>query len=158
MNCGDINIRDPFILFEDDLYYLYGTRAAHFGKGTGGFDVYTSRDLKTWSDPVMCLDSEALGLNRDVNWAPEVHKYRGSYYLFATFNQENGRRGTYALRSESPLGPFLPHSLGALTPGTGSAWTAPSSWTPSRAPVWSSAMSTARSSTAPSAMSHSGRI
>ena len=40
MNLKDINIRDPFVLFENDKYYMYGTRAADFGKKTGGFDVY----------------------------------------------------------------------------------------------------------------------
>ena len=28
MRAGEINIRDPFILVEDGVYYLYGTRAA----------------------------------------------------------------------------------------------------------------------------------
>ena len=27
LKCKDINIRDPFILFEDGKYYMYGTRA-----------------------------------------------------------------------------------------------------------------------------------
>ena len=34
----------------------------------------------------------------------------------ATFVKEKGLRGTYALKSESPLGPFRLHSDGALTP------------------------------------------
>ena len=36
--------------------------------------------------------------------------------MFATFTQENGLRGTYSLCSDSLLGPFVPHSNGALTP------------------------------------------
>ena len=35
----DINIRDPFILYEDGTYYMYGTRANNYGVMTGGFDV-----------------------------------------------------------------------------------------------------------------------
>lgn len=116
MKCSEINIRDPFVLNENGVYYLYGTRAADFGKNTGGFDVYTSDDLKNWSGPTECFDSERYGLNREVNWAPEVHKYKDKYYMFASFTQENGLRGTYALVSESPLGPFSPCSNGALTP------------------------------------------
>nr|MCR5040729.1 family 43 glycosylhydrolase [Clostridia bacterium] len=116
MKNSDINIRDPFVLVRDDAYYLYGTRAADFGRQTGGFDVYTSSDLENWSGPKQCFDSAAFGMNREVNWAPEVHEYGGAYYMFATFTKENGLRGTYILRSDSPEGPFAPHSAGAVTP------------------------------------------
>ena len=97
MKLSDINIRDPFVLVENGTYYLYGTRAKDFGRHTGGFDVYLSKDLETWSDPLPVFDSASYGLNREVNWAPEVHKYKNNYFLFATFTQENGLRGTYAL-------------------------------------------------------------
>lgn len=116
MKLNEINIRDPFILKEGDTYYLYGTRAKDFGCGVSGFDVYISTDLNEWSEPEVCFDSEAAGLNRQVNWAPEVHKYNGRFYMFATFTKENGLRGTFALVSDSPSGPFTLHSQGALTP------------------------------------------
>ncbi len=116
MKCSDINIRDPFVLCENGQYYMYGTRAEHFGIMTGGFDVYVSSDLNDWSDPIKCFDSEKCKLNKAANWAPEVHKYNGKYYMFATFTQENGLRGTYILKADSPLGPFAPHSNGPVTP------------------------------------------
>lgn len=116
MKLNEINIRDPFVLKTEEGYYLYGTRAADFGKRTGGFDVYCSAGLTDWSEPHMCFDSAAFGLNGDVNWAPEVHAYEGAYYMFATFTQANGLRGTYVLKADSPLGPFAPHSDGAVTP------------------------------------------
>lgn len=116
MKCNEINIRDPFVLVEDGIYYLYGTRAANFGQKVGGFDVYTSTDLENWSDPVCCFDSVKYGFNIMANWAPEVHKYKGSYYMFATFARENFMRATFVLRSDSPMGPFVPHGDGCLTP------------------------------------------
>ncbi len=116
MKLSDINIRDPFVLFENETYYLYGTRAENFGKKTAGFDVYTSKDLIDWSNPVECFNSEKNSINNEVNWAPEVHKYNGKYFMFATFTKENGLRGTYILRSDSPEGPFTLHSNGAVTP------------------------------------------
>ena len=116
MKITDINIRDPFVLFEDNTYYLYGTRAKDFGCKTGGFDVYTSEDLVEWSNPIECFNSAKVGFNREVNWAPEVHKYKDAYYMFATFTRENGLRGTFSLKADSPLGPFVPHSPKALTP------------------------------------------
>ena len=116
MKKDQINIRDPFIVYENGKYYLYGTRAQNFGCKTNGFDVYISDDLTDWSDPIECFNSAKHGLSLDVNWAPEVHKYKGKYYMFATFTQENGLRGTYSLCSDSLTGPFVPHSKGALTP------------------------------------------
>lgn len=116
MKLTDINIRDPFILKESGTYYLYGTRAKDFGKKVGGFDVYISKDLVEFSEPVECFNSEKCGLNREVNWAPEVHKYNDEYYMFATFTKENGLRGVYILRADKPEGPFALHSDGAVTP------------------------------------------
>lgn len=116
MKITEINIRDPFVLCDSGKYYLYGTRANNFGVNTNGFDVYVSDDLKNWSSPIECFNSEANHLNNGVNWAPEVHKYNGSYYMFATFTKENNLRGTYILKSDNPKGPFTPHSIGAVTP------------------------------------------
>ncbi len=116
MKKEQINIRDPFVVYENDTYYLFGTRAKDFGKKTGGFDLYTSADLENWSEPIPCFDSEKYALNSDANWAPEVHKYKGKYYMFATFRQQNGLRGTYSLVSDSIKGPFIPNSKCALTP------------------------------------------
>lgn len=116
MKLENINIRDPFVLAENGTYYLYGTRAENFGCKTGGFDVYTSTDLVNFSEAKECFNSEKYELNKEVNWAPEVHKYKGEYYMLATFTQENGLRGSYILKSDSPLGEFKPYSDGALTP------------------------------------------
>lgn len=116
MKNNEINIRDPFILFEDGTFYMYGTRAKNFGIEVGGVDVYTSTDLENWSEPKECFNSIKYGMNRAVNWAPEVHKYKGNYYMFATFTPDWKRRGTYALKAASPLGPFEPISDGPLTP------------------------------------------
>lgn len=117
LTCNDINIRDPFILCEDGRYYMYGTRAENFGQKTGGFDVYVSTDLVNWSEPIECFNSEEHNLNYAVNWAPEVHKYNGAYYMFATFTRKSCElRGTFILKADNPLGPFEPHSQDAVTP------------------------------------------
>lgn len=116
MKNSEINIRDPFVLSENGVYYMYGTRAANFGRKTGGFDVYKSTDLENWNEPVQVFCSEKAGLNADSNWAPEVHKYKDRYYMFATFQQENGNRGTYSLVSDAPDGEFKVLSKKALTP------------------------------------------
>lgn len=116
MKQNEINIRDPFILKDGDTYYLYGTRANNFGTKVNGFDVYRTKDLVDFSEPKVCFDSEKWGMNRGVNWAPEVHKYNNEYYMFATFTKENGLRGVYILKSDKPDGEYKPHSDGAVTP------------------------------------------
>ena len=117
MKCNEINIRDPFVVVKDGKYYMYGTRGKNFGQWTGGFDVYVSEDLENWSEPYPCFDSEKYGLNTMANWAPEVHEYKGAYYMFATFVYEkNGLRGTFILKSDSLMGPFVPLSKAPATP------------------------------------------
>lgn len=116
MKQNEINIRDPFILKEGNTYYLYGTRAKDFGKKVNGFDIYTTKDLIHFSEPKVCFDSGKWDMNREVNWAPEVHKYNNSYYMLATFTKKNGLRGVYILKSDNPDGEFKPHSNGAVTP------------------------------------------
>ena len=116
MKTNEINIRDPFVLFEKGKYYMYGTRGENFGQKTGGFDVFVSNDLENWSEPIECFNSDKYNMNTNVNWAPEVHKYKGNYYMFATFTKPNGLRGTYILKSVTPIGEFKPHSKGAVTP------------------------------------------
>lgn len=116
MKNSDINIRDPFVLVKDGKYYMYGTRAKNFGCKTAGFDVYVGDDLENWSEPKEVFNSEKYGFNAEVNWAPEVHFYKGSYYMLATFTKKDGLRGTHILRSDSPDGEFMPHSYDSLTP------------------------------------------
>lgn len=116
MKNQDINIRDPFALVVDGKYYMYGTRAANFGQGTGGFDVYVGTDLENWSEPKAVFESEKYGLNTSANWAPEVHFYKGNYYMLATFVQPDGLRGTYILKCDTPDGDFEPLTGSAITP------------------------------------------
>lgn len=116
MKCNDINIRDPFVVVKDGKYYMYGTRGKGFGLCTGGFDVYVSEDLETWSEAHECFNSVKYDLNAMSNWAPEVHEYKGAYYMFATFTRPCGLRATFILKADDPMGPFVPHSKGGVTP------------------------------------------
>lgn len=116
MELKDINIRDPFILADGENYYMYGSRGREtWGKGTG-FDVYVSRDLREWSSPHEVF-RKPDGFWADLNyWAPEVHKYNGKYYMFASFKSKDKCRGTQILISDLPTGPFALYSDGPVTP------------------------------------------
>ncbi len=112
MKTNEINIRDPFVLPYQGLYYMYGSRV---GEQTG-FDVYISEDLDDWSEPHSVFERYEGFWGQEQFWAPEVHLYKGKFYMFASFNGEGVCRGTAILVSDSPKGPFVEHSEGAVTP------------------------------------------
>lgn len=118
----DINIRDPFILpvEKEGVYYMYASSSTqHESKYYGGMVAYKSRDLENWEGPVRVFDVAHDNWITGGVWAPEVHKYKGKYYLFATMNTDitwkggtcNGAkytlRGTQIFWSKSPEGPFV---------------------------------------------------
>jgi beta-xylosidase len=115
----DIQIRDPYIVKveSEKKYYLYGTTDKDCWKGKGvGFNSYSSVDLQNFEGPYEAFRPEA-DFWADCNfWAPEVHKYKGKYFMFASFKTEGVCRGTQILASEDPKGPFKVHSDGPVTP------------------------------------------
>lgn len=110
LKSSDFMIRDPFILPYNGTYYLY---ASNF---PNGFKAYTSTDLINWTEP-----TEIIHFDRDFwatkdFWAPEVHLYKGSFYLFASLFSEKHKRGTQIFKADNPLGPFEAISDGPVTP------------------------------------------
>ena len=94
-----IFLADPFIHYENDKYYAFGT------KEDLGFKVYVSEDLKTWK----LHDGERDGFvlhKQDVwgekyFWAPEVYKIGNEYIMYFT----SSVRISCAV-SKSIFGPF----------------------------------------------------
>ena len=116
MKFTDINIRDPFILSHDGKYYLYGTRGETAWQSATGLDVYVSDDLESWSEAHECFSvPDNFWADKEI-WAPEVHIYNGTFYMFVSLRSDNRLRGTQILRSDSPMGPFLPFTDDAITP------------------------------------------
>ena len=116
MRTDEINIRDPFVLLNEDTYYLYGTRGSTCWGEATGFDVYTSADLENWEGPTPCFENDGTFWADRNYWAPEVHPWQGAFYMFASFKSAARRRGTAILRAETPKGPFVPWSDGPVTP------------------------------------------
>lgn len=129
---ADIHIRDPFILpdAKTGTYYMYRSSGIRNGKGEtiGGVEAFKSKDLVNWEGPIRVFTvPEDNWITGDV-WAPEVHRYKGKYYLFATLNSDikwkkslpgwvdYTFRGTQVFRADSPEGPFLPFGLTPHTP------------------------------------------
>lgn len=118
MRLNDIHLRDPFVMTDGGKFYLYGTRRGLTVKKIPweGLDVYISEDLIEWSEPLECFTRpKDFWADRDF-FAPEVHKYDGKYYMFASFRSETRLRCSQILKSDCPTGPFLPFTEGPLTP------------------------------------------
>lgn len=119
MKNTDINIRDPFVLKDtrENLYFMYGTSVEEAWKAPAtGLDYYTSTDLDNWEGPFPAFRPPANFWADQNFWAPEVHSYRGRYYMFVSFKAADACRGTQILAADSPRGPFLPISDGPVTP------------------------------------------
>ena len=115
----DIRIRDPFILREDNVYYMFGTTDLVEGSLRAGktFSVYTSTDLEQFNEPKVVVDADALGFWGQFDfWAAEVHKYNGRYYLFGSCKAEGMHRATQIFVCDTPDGAYVPLAETARTP------------------------------------------
>lgn len=84
---NDFRVRDPFIVCENGKYYLVHS----CGRGVS---VRISEDLEYFSDPVpVFTPPENFWADRDY-WAPEIHRYKGKWYLFLSLKSEGRCRAT----------------------------------------------------------------
>ena len=115
---GKIRMRDVCILADQKskTYYMIGPAGR-------GVRAYTSKDLVNWVGPeiIFRAPDDIWGTIPIVSiWAPEMHAYKGRYYLFLTFDTRNKfaeqwrdwlprvTRGSQVLAGDSPTGPFKP--------------------------------------------------
>jgi len=112
---ADLHVRDPFVLpvRSEGKYYIYGTGLPG---GDKGFSTYRSSDLKNWEGPLQAFRPPAGFWGKFHFWAPEVHAYKGRYYMFASFKAKDVHRGTQILVADRPDGPFVPLTDGPVTP------------------------------------------
>ena len=113
MKREDIRIRDPYILPYNGKYYMY---KAVNTEDLEYVAVHISVDLDFWSgEKVVYTFSDNTWKQSEI-WAPEVHEYRGKFYLFASIKGKNGLRGTEISVSDTPDGVFTPVSDRPATP------------------------------------------
>jgi beta-xylosidase len=89
-----IPLADPFIYYENGVYYAYGTGSDY------GIPMYTSSDLKTWHYDGLALNKNNTNIPRFF-WAPEVYKVGQKYIMYFSGNEH-----LYVAEANSPKGPF----------------------------------------------------
>jgi len=118
----DMPLHDPFIVADSasKTYYLYTSNIPRLTGVQGvGTMVYKSKDLLDWEQPKNVFLVPPDSFAPKGGWAPEVHAYRGRYYLFVTVHNEEKAldeppavaqrtyvRGTITAVADSLDGPF----------------------------------------------------
>ena len=112
-------LRDPFVLLDDGVYYLYGTGVTNNDWDNTVWDCYVNDSGKLdgeWKRTENLIYQKPADAQKQL-WAPEVHKYNGMYYMLCSyFSSETKHRGSSVFRASSPTGPFVEISDGHITP------------------------------------------
>ncbi|MCA9977226.1 MAG: family 43 glycosylhydrolase [Anaerolineales bacterium] len=119
MKTSDIQIRDPYIYTDqqEKMYYMFGTTDQDCWRGPGqGFDCYKSNDLQQWEGPIPAFRPTNDFWGKENFWAPEVHKFNGQFYMFASFKAEERYRATQILVAQDVFGPYVPLTDEPATP------------------------------------------
>lgn len=106
LNPLPIKVGDPYVLYTNGTYYIYGTG------GKNGFPAYKSTDLVNWQPLGQVYTAADTSWGMDAFWAPEVYEVKGKYYMFysaqwrenPTNELENFKIGVAV--SDKPEGPF----------------------------------------------------
>ena len=112
-------LRDPFMLVDDGVYFLYGTGVLNKDWDNTTWDCYVNDSGSLsgeWKKTEKLVYQKPAHAQKQF-WAPEVHKYNGSYYMLASYySSKTNHRGTSILKAPSPTGPFVEISDGHITP------------------------------------------
>ena len=112
-------LRDPFMLIDNGVYYLYGTGVHHGNWENTVWDCYVNDSgslYGEWKRHNTLVYQKPANAEKQF-WAPEVHKYNGKFYMLCTyFSTKTGHRGCSVLSAPTPLGPFVEISNGHITP------------------------------------------
>ena len=121
----EMHLRDVFVVPDETSgwYYMVG----YMGPGPSNIKLYRSKDLKTWNGPkdqatVFSPTPDFWGQGR-LGWAPEIHEWKGSWYLFTSFAtsdpptvDDGDIAGTAILKSDHIDGPYEPIVNRPVTP------------------------------------------
>jgi len=104
-----IPIADPFVLFDNGTYYLYGTDERDSSLGV---PVLVSKDLVHWERKGRAFEKSDKTWSKVNFWGPEVIKVNNEFYMY--YNASPNKIPNVwpfnvslcIAKSDSPLGPF----------------------------------------------------
>lgn len=88
----EMPLHDPFIVTDRQTktYWLFTSNVEQVsGHKAPGVMAYRSGDLKHWTQPELVFRLPADTWANAGCWAPEVHRWRGRWYLFVTVHNES---------------------------------------------------------------------
>jgi beta-xylosidase len=127
---SEVRLRDSCVWADTNThrYYLVSSAGRRGPNGRPAVVELTSEDLEMWEGPRVIFEvPEDFWAQRGI-WAPELHAYKGKFYLFLTFNTDDQfleqwrdwlprvKRGSQVLVGDSPLGPFKPFANHSTLP------------------------------------------
>ncbi len=107
----DEYLADPFIFYENGTYYLFATG---YTKDDKGIPIYKSDDLKDWDYVKGAVKrGDSTSWNYKHFWAPEVHKFDDTYYLYYTaspkISPKNSGNKVGVATAKHITGPYTDH-------------------------------------------------
>lgn len=89
-------MKDFFVFYEQDKYYLLGTEYTNPFNGYLGPNLYESKGFTNWKITKKLIDTQSIPVNawyKDGWFAPEIIKIKNKYYF--TFNNRNNAVNPY---------------------------------------------------------------
>jgi arabinan endo-1,5-alpha-L-arabinosidase len=96
VDLANVRMRDVCILADEATKTYYAVSSTMAATVDGGrrpaLRVYTSKDLRVWEGPHIVFQTPENfwgDIKIKAIWAPELHFYKGKYYVFATFDTDS---------------------------------------------------------------------
>ena len=115
MKREELHIRDPFVFTENGVYYLLGTTGDDPWQKGSDLSLYSSADLSEFRRERTLVADGSLDSCANI-WAPELHKYKGKYYLILSVFREDLGRGSMILVANSLFADFTMLTGEYITP------------------------------------------
>ena len=100
----NVDVADPFIIRDGNLYWLYGTSSSD------GFKCWSSKDLVRWTGHGLAFHRSAKSWGENLFWAPCAIERGGTFYLYYSASGIVPGGQTHlricVATSKSPAGPF----------------------------------------------------
>ena len=109
---------DPDMACFNDTYYLYPTTDGYTEWSGWQFHVFSSPDLRCWTDKGIIVDlkTEQVPWATGCAWAPAIAEKNGSYYFYFCGKREDGKSCIGVAGASCPEGPFTVKQVPLLTP------------------------------------------